>query len=69
MTQSKTKQIELVCKLDPSYEDRREELSTMTMLEILNIKMNVKKNIKIKSDNQESEDQERSLVYILGCVN
>ena len=69
MTQSKSKQIDILCTIDPSYEDRREELSKMSMLEVLNIKMDLKKNIKNKTDIQESEDTEVSLVSRIGCVN
>lgn len=69
MTQSKTKQIELVCKLDPSYEERREELEKMSMLDILNIKMELKKNLKNKNDVNEEDEDEWSLVKRIGCIN
>ena len=68
MTQSKTKQIELICKLDPSYEERKEELEKMSMLDILNIKMELKKNLKNKKDINEDEE-EWSLVKRIGCIN
>ena len=69
MTQSKTKQIELICKLDPSYEERREELEKMSMLDILNIKMELKKNLKNKKDDNEEDEEEWSLVKRIGCLN
>ena len=69
MTQSKTKQIELICKLDPSYEEHREELGKMSMLDILNIKMDLKKNLKNKNDSNEEDDDDWSLVKRIGCIN
>ena len=71
MTQTKKKQIELIYKLDPSYEDRSEELENMSMLDILNIKMKLKKNIKNRKDINEGDEEEEewSLVTRIGCIN
>ena len=70
MTQSKQKQIELIYKLDPSYLEKSEELEKMSMLEILNIKMEIKKVLKISAaNNEEEEEEDYSLVKRIGCVN
>jgi hypothetical protein len=70
MTHSKTKQIDIICKLDAGYEDKREELNNLTMLDILNIKMEIKKNLKNKSvESPSCEDDSWALVNRVGCEN
>jgi len=72
MTQSKLKQIDMICKLDENYENRREELLELTMLDILNIKMEIKKNLnKNRLDYSYDEDDysSRHLVNRIGCEN
>ena len=67
MTQSKTKQIDLICKLDPDYVEKIEEMEKMSMLEILNIKMKIKKYLKDKIDDTVCDEDEWSLVRRIGC--
>ena len=69
MTQSKIKQIDIICRLDETYESRREELTKLTMLDVLNIKMEIKKNLN-KSRVESSFDDDHStqcLANRLGC--
>lgn len=41
----------------------------MSMLDILNIKMEMKKNLKNKKDVNEEDEEEWSLVKRIGCLN
>ena len=71
MTQSKIKQIDIICGLDETYESRREELTKLTMLDILNIKMEIKKNLNNSRVESSFEDDHSTqhLANRLGCEN
>lgn len=69
MTRKKDKELDTLCKLDPKYEEQREELIKLTMLDILNLKMKVKKELKEQSECIRDDDEEDAwaLVNRIGC--